>query len=314
MTRLFVPGRRMRICRKTQAEAEEQMRILGVGIATLDIINTVADYPDEDSEVRAIDQRRSRGGNATNTLTVLAGLGNACSWAGVLPTEPEAVEVEMQLADAGIGMDYVMRLQQGKVPTSYITLNRRNGSRTIIHYRDLPEYRSEWFSHIDLQRFDWIHFEGRAPHELALMLDRAVRCKSRFSLEVEKPREGIERLLHLPEVLLFSRQYAREKGFDNAAAFLEAHALHAGEARPLLFCSWGDAGAWALTRDDMLYHQPAFEVPTVVDTVGAGDVFNAGIIHGLLCGMPVEDVLREAARLAAIKCGQAGFGSLADAL
>ena len=293
---------------------EEPRRILGVGIATLDIINTVADYPGEDSEVRALDQRRSRGGNATNTLTVLSGLGHACSWAGVLPQEPDAAEVEMQLDQAGIDRQHVMRLPQGKMPTSYITLNRRNGSRTIIHYRDLPEYRAEWFSRIDLQPFDWLHFEGRAPDELGAMLERAGRCDKRFSLEVEKPREGIERLLHLPEVLLFSRHYAREKGFDNAAAFLEAHARHAGQERPLLFCTWGDAGAWALTRDDMLYHQPAFDVPVVVDTVGAGDVFNAGIIHGLLCGMPVQEALGQAARLAAIKCSQAGFGSLADAL
>ncbi|MGD8235824.1 MAG: PfkB family carbohydrate kinase [Chromatiales bacterium] len=314
MTRSFVPGRHMQVCGRTQAKAEVRMRILGVGIATLDIINTVAGYPDEDSEVRALDQRRSRGGNATNTLTVLAGLGHACSWAGVLPEEPDAVEVERQLAHAGIDMQHVMRLKQGKMPTSCITLNTRNGSRTIIHYRDLPEYRSEWFSGVDLRSFDWLHFEGRAPAELALMLERAGRSDRRFSLEVEKPREGIERLLHLPDVLLFSKQYARANGFENAAAFLEAHARHAGQKRPLLFCSWGDAGAWALTRDDMLYHQPAFEVPNVVDTVGAGDVFNAGIIHGLLCGMPVQDVLREAARLAAIKCGQTGFDSLADAL
>jgi ketohexokinase len=296
-----------------QAEAERQMRILAVGIATLDIINTVTDYPVEDSEVRALAQRRSRGGNATNTLTVLAGLGHACSWAGVLPQEPDAAEVETQLADAGIDMQHVMRLQQGKMPTSYITLNRRNGSRTIVHYRDLPEYRSQWFSCIDLQPFDWIHFEGRAPDELAPMLERAARSDKRISLEIEKPREGIESLLHVPEVLLFSRHYAREKGFDNAAAFLEAHARDAGQERPVLFCTWGDAGAWALTRDDMLYHQPAFDVPVVVDTVGAGDVFNAGIIHGLLRGLPVQDALREAARLAAVKCGRTGFGSLADA-
>lgn len=290
------------------------MRILGVGIATLDIINTVADYPDEDSEVRAIEQRRSRGGNATNTLTVLAGLGHACSWAGVLPEEPDAVEVEKDLRDTGVDLRHVVRLQQGKMPTSCITLNRVTGSRTIIHYRDLPEYCSRWFSRVDLQPYDWIHFEGRAPAELAAMLDRARQSGKAFSLEIEKPREGIERLFRLPDVLLFSSHYAKQKGYESAPAFLEAHARHAGKERPLLFCSWGDAGAWAFTQDDELYHQAAFEVPAVVDTVGAGDVFNAGIIHCLLRGMPVRDALRQAARLAAIKCGQTGFGSLGDAL
>ena len=45
-------------------------KILAVGIATLDIINTVDRYPEEDSEIRALSQHQTRGGNATNTLRV----------------------------------------------------------------------------------------------------------------------------------------------------------------------------------------------------------------------------------------------------
>ena len=67
-------------------------RILGVGIATLDIINTVDGYPAEDSEVRAIHQRICRGGNATNTLVVLSQLGHRCAWAGVLADEPDGLD------------------------------------------------------------------------------------------------------------------------------------------------------------------------------------------------------------------------------
>src|SRR5690606_2634666 len=40
--------------------------VLAIGIATLDIVNTVDGYPAEDAEVRASAQRVSRGGNATN--------------------------------------------------------------------------------------------------------------------------------------------------------------------------------------------------------------------------------------------------------
>lgn len=65
-------------------------RILAIGIATLDIVNLVADYPPEDSEVRALDQRVSRGGNATNTLVVLSQLGHRCSWGGVLAEDADS--------------------------------------------------------------------------------------------------------------------------------------------------------------------------------------------------------------------------------
>ena len=51
-------------------------RILGIGIATLDVINIVDEYPREDDEIRANGQRIARGGNVTNTLVVLSQLGH----------------------------------------------------------------------------------------------------------------------------------------------------------------------------------------------------------------------------------------------
>ena len=72
-------------------------KILAVGIATLDIINSVAGYPAEDDEVRAVSQRLCRGGNATNTLAVLSQLGHQCHWAGVLADEPDARHIEADL-------------------------------------------------------------------------------------------------------------------------------------------------------------------------------------------------------------------------
>ena len=61
--------------------------ILAVGIATLDIINTVERYPYEDSETRASHHRTTRGGNATNTLSVLSQIDHHCHWAGTLIDE-----------------------------------------------------------------------------------------------------------------------------------------------------------------------------------------------------------------------------------
>lgn len=283
------------------------MHILGVGIATLDIINTVYGYPAEDDEVRADTQRRSRGGNATNTLTVLSALGHRCDWAGVLPADAEGREVESILTTAGVGLDRVHRTGEGRLPTSYITLNRLNGSRTIVHYRDLPEYRAEWFETIELSSYDWIHFEGRAPAELGPMLRRVKRADKAFSLEVEKPRESIESLFSLPDVLLFSRHYAQSQGCESAAAFLERLTVTGGGRRPLSFCTWGDVGAWALTSDDLLYHQPAFDIGDVVDTIGAGDVFNAAVIDAVLRKQEPRAVLDFASRLAARKCSRPGL-------
>ena len=120
--------------------------ILGIGIATLDIINTVDGYPKEDTEVRALSQRVCRGGNATNTLVVLSQLGHCCTWGGVWVDEPDGQRILDDLTHYGINTNPCRVETQGKAPTSYIILNQKNGSRTIVHYRNLLEFNHRSFS------------------------------------------------------------------------------------------------------------------------------------------------------------------------
>ena len=282
-------------------------RILGVGIATLDIINTVDGYPAEDSEVRAIHQRICRGGNATNTLVVLSQLGHRCAWAGVLADEPDARAILDDLARYGIDTQACRHLPHGKVPTSYILLNQRTGSRSIVHYRDLPEYRFEDFRNIDLSDVDWLHFEGRNVDETCRMLEHAHHHAPALprSVEIEKPRAGIEQLFRHADLLLLSRHYAQSGGFTQPHEFLQ-HVRHQAPQADLI-CAWGDAGAYGLTRTgDALYH-PAYPPPALVDTLGAGDTFNAGIIHARVSGLDWAETLRSGCELAGKKCGVAGL-------
>jgi ketohexokinase len=285
--------------------------ILGVGIATLDIVNIVDGYPEEDAEVRAVDQRVARGGNCSNSLVVLSQLGHRCAWSGVLADEPDGRRVLDDLARHAIDVSHCRVEPAGKVPTSYVALNQRTGSRTIIHYRDLPELGFEDFVKIDLTSFHWLHFEGRDVEETARMLQwaRAEWPELPCSVEVEKPRPGIEGLFGYADLLLFSRAYAQDRGFSDPRAFLREVRLEA--PHPRLACAWGAEGAYGIDKGGTEVSAPAFPPPTVVDTLGAGDAFNAGVIDGLLRGLPLATALTEANRLAGKKCGQHGFDKLA---
>ena len=284
------------------------MRILGVGIATLDIINRVTSYPSEDAEVRALDQQQVRGGNVTNTLVVLSQLGHDCHWAGSLADEPDSQAILDDLARYQIDTGHCMVHAGGKVPTSYVTLSAATGSRTIIHHRDLPEYPAEVFAFIDLNEYDWVHFEGRNVADLRVMLQRTRNAGLPCSLEVEKPREGIETLFDLPDLLLFSRVYARHAGYSRPDAFL-AEVPPAGREA---YCAWGELGAWVRDSAGDIGHAPAVHVPEVVDTLGAGDVFNAAVIDARVRELDPQQAMAAGCRLAGRKCGQHGLAGLCD--
>ncbi len=285
-------------------------RILAVGNATLDIINVVTTYPAEDREVRALSQQRARGGNATNTLVVLSQLGHHCSWAGTLADEPDARFILDDLHGYRIATDAVDTVATGKVPTSYVSLSQDTGSRTIVHFRDLPEYSQQAFNKIDPGHFDWVHFEGRNIEQVQVMLHtlRQAQPALPVSIEIEKPRPGIEKLFNHASLLLFSRTYAEAHGYRDAASLLQQLRTSSGVAE--MVCSWGKQGAFALDRDGKLYSTPAFVPARIVDTLGAGDTFNAGMIHARLMGETMEQALVTAARLAGKKCGIYGFQDL----
>ncbi|MCG6861835.1 MAG: PfkB family carbohydrate kinase [Chromatiaceae bacterium] len=289
---------------------DKRRRVLAVGVAALDIINEVAAYPAEDAELRSLCRRIVRGGNAANTLAVLSQLGHNCAWVGTLGSDIEGSEVLKDLDRRGINTSACVRYTHGCTPTSYVVLSRASGSRTILHYRDLPELTAADFAQVPLDGFDWVHFEGRDPKETASMMQD---CVGRLpgigiSLEVEKPRPGIETLFALPNVLIFSRHYARSRGCTDPRRFLCDQWDHTG-AR-LLILPWGEEGAYAQLRGEEICYAPPHTPGLVIDTLGAGDVFNALVLDGLLAGRSLPTLLRCCNALAGFKCGILGLDDL----
>ncbi len=281
--------------------------ILAVGVATLDIIHTVDGYPTENTEVRALSLQRRRGGNAANTLTILRQLGNHCCWLGVLSDDPSSALIRQDFSSMGIHFQSAYVHRSGEAPTSYIVLNKKNGSRTIVHYRNLPELDFGHFKKIDLTPFDWIHFEGRNVEETAQMILHANTHapNTPISIEIEKRRPDVEQLFPLANYLIISRDYATQRGIEQPEELLLSVRQTAKNAH--IISTWGESGAYALNVDGTLHHSVSFPPPRVVDTLGAGDTFNAGLIHALANHHDLGHALIDACRLAGKKCGIEGF-------
>jgi ketohexokinase len=204
-----------------------------------------------------------------------------------------------------IDVQFVQFIAQGKVPTSYISLSRLSGSRTICHYRDLPEFTFEAFKRIPLEGFNWFHFEGRnIKHTLKMILLCSKKSPDTpISLEIEKNRAGIESLIPYARLILFSRHYAESLGYTDARSFCRDKNREYPDQ--LIFCAWGKSGAGAAFKQTF-YWQDAFNVQAI-NTVGAGDVFNAAIIHQQIQHKSIPDSLFYGCRLAADKCAIKGL-------
>jgi len=283
--------------------------ILAIGIATIDIINTTDGFPEEDQEVRAINQEIRRGGNATNTLVVLSQFSHQCQWLGTLADDQSATLIASDLRSHNIQFENCERFPNATTPTSYITLNQLNGSRTIVHYRDLPELSATAFEKIDLSAIDWIHFEGRNVKQTKKMLSRIKNSKLKIpvSIEIEKQRDGLEALYSGADIYFFSKAFASLENYDDAEHFLRQYRALIPDAT--LICTWGSAGAYAL-EDQKLFFSAAPKLDNVIDTIGAGDTFIAAFIHAAINGEPLVSRLQHACAIAAKKCTVKGFDGL----
>ena len=283
-------------------------RILVTGIATIDHVLDVDAYPEEDSEQRALGSETLPGGNAANTAYLLAQAGHRVDLAAAVAVGPEGDRLLEWLSARGVGIERCVRLP-GRTPTSWILRSRVTGSRTIVHDRELPELGAKVLDQQGLEGYDWFHFEGRNPAELPALL-RAVRRSAvdqPVSLELEKPRAGLEKSLPLADVLMYSRGWVQAQGVSEPEAFIEA--ASAARTETLQTLTWGHRGAW-LAQHGQVHHctpEPGLQVR---DSRGAGDSFNAGLIDALVSGEAPQRALERAVRLAERKLRQSGLDGL----
>lgn len=59
-----------------------------------------------------------------------------------------------------------------------------------------------------------------------------------------------------------------------------------------------------------VYSSSAYSPSQIVDTLGAGDTFNAGLIHSLSIGRSLQEALNYSCKLAGSKCGMIGYEGL----
>ncbi|XP_053173060.1 ketohexokinase isoform X3 [Scomber japonicus] len=298
----------------------EQRRILCVGLVCLDIINVVDKYPEEDTDSRCVSQRWQRGGNASNSCTVLSLLGAPCAFMGSLTAGPVADFILEDFRKSHIDVSLVTEHAQCILPASVVISNMSTGSRTILHMnRNLPDVTENDFSKVDLRQFKWIHIEGRNAEQQVKMIQQVQIYNSRLpqqqritvSVEIEKTREELYQLFAHGDVVFVSKDVARHFGFQTAQTALRGLYSRVKQGA-VLVCAWAEHGADALGPDGLLIHSDAFPPETLVDTLGAGDTFNAAVIYKLSNGGSLQDALTFGCRVAGRKCGFHGYDDISE--
>jgi len=303
----------------------------------------VPHFPIEDEKLRAKALTRRRGGNTANSLEVLSQLQRhdpegahpnhaSLHLLAVLPEEQSAASQFISTSLTGVNISDVslFRKQHQEAASSYIIQSEEKRSRTIVSINQLPEMQAEEFIR-QVRKFTtgegqtwkkaWFHFEGRVT-EITLHCVRFLRetyPHFNISVECEKPeRTGMAEVAQYADVVFYSKLWAVKNGYQDARSFLEARRDETRDGA-LLCCTWGSGGATAVEKGDEevwadveAWQADGEDGTKVVDTIGAGDTFIAGMLFAVNEHEEwgLQRKLEFANELAGRKVGQEGFGGL----
>ncbi|XP_021349864.1 ketohexokinase-like [Mizuhopecten yessoensis] len=248
-------------------------------------------------------------------------LGERSEFMGAMATDLESDFLRENLKRYGVRFDNAMVCEpESRTPVSMVIINQSNGSRTILHCaNNLPEVTFSHFQTLDLSQYKWIHIEARpAVQAYDQIMLRVVQYnetavdKIKVSLELEKPaRPELDTLIRYADVVFISKEKAAEDRLCSKEDAVRAY-IKKCKAGAVVVCAWGDEGAAALTGDGLLCTSPVFPPDTLVDTLGAGDTFNAATVFALCQGQSVQEAISLGCKVAGTKCGMKGNNGLRD--
>ena len=276
---------------------------VGFGLNTTDLLIVVEHHPRQDAKQPIRRVEYAPGGQAASAMVACARLGWRTRYVGRFGDDDNGRRGRSSLAGEGVDVSACPVAPATRNALSVILVDERTGRRTVLWSRDPGlTFRAADVDPAAVGAGRVLLVDCHETAAATVAARHARRSGTRTVIDVEYVRDGIDALLAEIDVIITAQEFpAALTGARTPGAALRAIR---DAYRPALVCmTLGAEGSLALAGD-LEVRTPAFRVP-VVDSTGAGDVFRGGFIAGWLRGgdgAPVEEVLRYANAVAALKC------------
>ena len=279
---------------------------VGFGLNAVDHLIVVPEYPAFDTKMRLLEHKQSAGGQTATAMVSLRRLGLRTAYAGRFGSDPEGHFGLQTLKDDDVNVDFAEVVAGATNQIAFITIDVRNGERTIVWDRDerlayrLDEAPVEFGS---MGRV--LHLDAHDPPACLRLAQAARAAGTIVSADIDNVYDGLPELLPFIDIMIGSKEFPhRVTGIrDRRDAIVELKTRYGCAITGMTI---GTAGA-IVYCDSQFIESPGFEAPGgCKDTTGAGDAFHGGLLFGLLRGDDVETSLRFGNAVAAMKCSALG--------
>ena len=276
--------------------------VAGVGLNATDTLIPLSRYPSRGSKVEFRSANVLPGGQVASAMIACQHWGLQTRYVGKVGEDSAADLHRTEFARYGVEAHLITA--HGCASQQAFILVDDTGERTVLWKRDdRLTLRPE-----ELQR-EWIvearalHMDGHDTAAAAIAAGWACAAGVPVIADLDELYPGVEALLKNIDYLITSKdipgRLMEEKDLRKSLP-----ALQRRYGCRLTAATLGHDGV--LAWDGAKFHYAAaFRVETV-DTTGAGDIFHAGFIYGLLQGWPLQRQLDFACAAAALNCTAVG--------
>jgi sugar/nucleoside kinase (ribokinase family) len=279
--------------------------LVGFGIAAVDDVVQLAEFPEPDTKVPITLIERHGGGQCTTALVAAARQGLKCAYAGLLGRNELSEFTRTVLQREHIEIVSPIRYPDAKPYYSIILLDRSTGERTILYSgegvrgRDPEDISEDLIADSRALLVDQLGPAGTL-HACNLARKWGTQVIGDFErADDERLREAMLCTGHL----IIPMRLARE--VTGCGDPKEAVSKLAQPGRACTAATDGSRGCWFITGQGGVVHQPCFPVD-VVDTTGCGDVFHGAYAAAMVREMIPDQAIRYAAAAAALSATQRG--------
>jgi sugar/nucleoside kinase (ribokinase family) len=278
--------------------------VLGIGCNSVDYVYRVPASPRADTsaaKLRISSHATLCGGQTATALAACAGFGLRSAYLGTIGRDDNGRLIAAELERRGV--DISALLTRGCDSRFAVITVDPAGDRIVLWNRDdrlnlsPSEITAELIGSASLVHVD---DEDQDAAIAAAVIARELSVPVTSDIERITNRTG--ELIDAVAIPIFA-QHALSEITGEGDVERALRKIRAPRAR-MLCVTLGAAGA-AMLVDDVWIFEPGFQV-NAIDTTGAGDVFRAALIHGLLKANPPHALLRFANAAAAVSCTKAG--------
>lgn len=266
------------------------MKILCIGNATFDITVPYDGFPVENTKNRVGELIECGGGQASNAAFLLGKWGMDITFIGGVGNDDFGKRIIEELKGANVNTDIVEIDEDAKTTLGIVIVNKNNGSRTTIGYRDSNMGLLKKYNDI---KGDVILIDGserRVSEEIMQNNPDAITI-----IDAGRCTDDVVALSKKVKYLVCSKNFAEEFtkiniDFDNPQSISNVYSIMNREFNNNIIITLEAKGCLYM-KDNAIRLMPSIEV-TPVDTTGAGDIFHGAFTYCMANNFDLEKSLK----------------------